>query len=134
MKCNIETPITTGKIVSNTKTVVKLEAKISGIKVYLDCEISALNGKTNTLFASIDLALKAVEEKQENTIQNLEQNTDFLQKELTTKNEFIKAIMDTQKDLVNILFNNQEKSSSQDHKHCCCQQNEQNEQPSPQSQ
>ena len=133
MKYDIETPKTTGKIVSNTKTILKLEAKISAIKGYLDCKISALSDKTNTLSASIDLALKAIEEKQEKTIQNLEQNIDFLQEELATKNEFIKAIMDTQKDLVNTLFNNQE-ISSQNLKHCCCQQNEQNEQPSPQSQ
>ena len=33
--------------------------------------------------------------------------------------------MDTQKNLVNTLFSNQEKSSSQNLKHCCCQQNEQ---------
>ena len=50
---------------SNTKTILKLEAKISTIKGYLDCDISALNDKTNTLSASIDLALKAIEEKQE---------------------------------------------------------------------
>ena len=58
MKCDIETPTTTGKIVSNTKTILKLQAKISAIKGYLDCKISALNDKTNTLSASIDLALK----------------------------------------------------------------------------
>ena len=134
MKCDIETPMTTGKIVSNTKTILKLETKISAIKGYLDCEISALNDKTNALSAGIDLALKAIEEKLEKTIQNLEQNIDFLQKELTIKNKFTKTIMDTQKDLVNRLFNIQEKASSQNLKHCCYQQNEQNEEPSPQSQ
>ena len=64
----------------------------------------------------------------------MEQNIDFLQKELTTKNEFIKTTMDTQKDLVNTLFNIQEKSSSQNLQHCCCQQNEKNEQPPLQNQ
>ena len=64
----------------------------------------------------------------------MEQNIDFLQKELTTKNEYIKTIMDTQKYLVNTSFNIQEKASSQNLKHCCCQQNEQNEQPSPKNQ
>ena len=71
IKCDIETPITTGKIVSNTKAILKLEAKISAIKGYLDCETSALNGKTNTLSASIDLALKAIEEKQEKNYSEL---------------------------------------------------------------
>ena len=42
--------------------------------------------------------------------------------------------METQKDLVKTLLNIQEKVSSQNLKYCCCQQNEQNEQPSPQSQ
>ena len=134
MKSDIETPMATGKIVSNTRTILKLETKISSIKCYHDCEISALIDKTNTLSAKIDLALKAIEEKQQKTIQNLDQSIDFLQKELITKNEFIKAIMDTQKDLVNTLFNIQEKGSSQNLKHCCCQQNKQNEQPSPRSQ
>ena len=55
MKYDIETPITAGKTVSNTKTFLKLEAKISAIKGYLD--------KTNTLSASIDLAFKALEKK-----------------------------------------------------------------------
>ena len=84
MKYNIEPPILIGKSVtpkeSNVKIILKLEAKISAIKSYLDCEISALNDKTNTLSASIDLAPKAVEEKQEKTIHNLERNTDFLKK------------------------------------------------------
>ena len=78
MKCDIETLIPISKLASNTKTILKLEAKISSIKSYLDCEISALNGKTSTLSASIDLVLKAIEEKQEKTIQNLEQKIDFL--------------------------------------------------------
>ena len=52
---------------------MKLEAKVS-VKKSRDCQISALNGKTNTLSASIDLALKAIEEKQEKTIPNLQQN------------------------------------------------------------
>ena len=47
---------------SNTKTISKLKDKISALKSYLDCEISALNYKTNTVSASIDLALKAIEE------------------------------------------------------------------------
>ena len=72
MKCDIETPIITGKIVSDTKTILKLEAKIPAIKGYLDFEILALNDKTNSLSASIDLALKAMEGIQEKTIQNLE--------------------------------------------------------------
>ena len=139
MEYNIETTIPTGKSVapkeSITKTILKLEATASAIKSYLDCEISALNDKTNTLFTSIDLAPKAIEEKQEKTIQNLEQNIDFLQKELATKNEFIKTIMDTQKDLVKTLSNIQEKASSQNLnkkiKHRCCRQNQQ---PSPQTQ
>ena len=53
--------------------------------------------KKNTLSASIDLALKAIEEKQEKTTHNLEQNIDFLQKELTAKNEFIKAMINTKR-------------------------------------
>ena len=109
MKWDIETPIPTEKIVSNIKTILKLESKISAIKSCLDCEMSAHNGKTNTPSASIDLALKAIQEKQEKPIQKLEENIDFLQKELTAKNELIKTIMDTQKDLVNTFFNNQEK-------------------------
>ena len=44
---------------SNTKTISKLEDKIPALKSYLDCEISALNYKTNTVSASI---LKAIEE------------------------------------------------------------------------
>ena len=107
MQYDIETPIPNAKSLtakeSNTKTSLKLEAKISAIKCYLDCKILALNNRTNTLSASIGLALKAIEEKQEKTIHNLEQNFDFLQKELTRKNEFIKTIIDTQKDLVNAL-------------------------------
>ena len=67
MKCDIETPITTGKIVSDTKTILKLD-KIPAIKGYLDFEILALNDKTNSLSASIDLALKAMEGIQEKTI------------------------------------------------------------------
>ena len=42
--------------------------------------------------------------------------------------------METQKDLLKAHLNIQEKVSSQNLKYCCCQQNEQNEQPSPQSQ
>ena len=117
MQYDIERPKQTAKSVtpkeSNTKTILKLEAKMSAIKSYLDCEISELDDKTDTLSARINLALKAIEEKQEKTIHNFEQNIDFLQKELTTKNEFVKTMIDTQKDLVNTLCNIQEKASSQ---------------------
>ena len=68
MKCDIEIPIITGKIVRDTKTILKLEAKIPAIKGYLDFEILAFNDKTNSLSASIDLALKAMEGIQEKTI------------------------------------------------------------------
>ena len=61
------------------KQLYQLEkAKIYATKTCLYCKIIAFNGKTNTLFASIDLVLKAVKEKHEKTIQNLEQNIDFL--------------------------------------------------------
>ena len=66
---------------------MKLEAKIS-VKKSRGCQISALNGKTNTLSASIDLALKAIEEKQEKTIPNLQQNI-----ESEDENEEVKVKM-----------------------------------------
>ena len=54
------------------KQLYQLEkVKISAIKICLDCEITALNDKTNTLFARTDLALKAIDKKQEKTIHNL---------------------------------------------------------------
>ena len=79
--CDIETTIPTGKVISNKKTILKLEAKISVIKGYLDCKLSAFNDRTHNLSASTDLAIKATEEKQRKTIQKLKQNIDFLQKE-----------------------------------------------------
>ena len=57
--------------ISNTilKQLYQLEKiKISAIKSCLDCEISALNDKTNTLSARTDLALKAIDKKQEKTL------------------------------------------------------------------
>ena len=70
MKWDIETPIPTEKIVSNIKTILKLESKISAIKGCLDCEMSAHNDKTNTPSASTDLALKAIQEKQKKLFRN----------------------------------------------------------------
>ena len=53
MQYDIERPKQTAKSVtpkeSNTKTILKLEAKMSAIKSYLDCEISELDDKTDTL-------------------------------------------------------------------------------------
>ena len=50
MQYDIERPKQTAKSVtpkeSNTKTILKLEAKISAIKSCCGCEISALNGAT----------------------------------------------------------------------------------------
>ena len=72
---DIETPIPTGKRVtpkeSNTKTILKPEAKIFVIKSYLDC-ISVLSDKTSTFSARIYFTLKAIKQKQEKTIKNLE--------------------------------------------------------------
>ena len=49
LKFNTETPIPTGKSVTpkkgNKKTFLKLEAKISAIKSYLDSEVSAFSNK-----------------------------------------------------------------------------------------
>ena len=68
----------------------------------------------------------------------MEENVEILQKELTTKNAFLKAIMDTPKDLVNTLSNIQKKDSSQNLNkkitHCRCQQNQQPLPRNPQSQ
>ena len=61
----------------------------------------------------------------------MERNIDFLQKELTTKNEFTKTLMGTQSDLVNI----QEKASFQNlNKKINHRWFQQNQQPSPQNQ
>ena len=73
----------------------KLEAQLSGIKSYIKCEISDLTQQIGSIKQNVYETLKDIEQRVRNT-ESLKGYLLFLQNELSSKNEIIKSLMDTQ--------------------------------------
>ena len=74
---------------------MNMEAKVSALKGYIDCEISILNSKVDQFIESFKETTK-IEKRESSSIEILQENIRFLQKELLAKNDLIKPLMETQ--------------------------------------
>ena len=97
---DIQTPLTTNDNISSLtkhsdKAFMNMEAKFSALKGYIDCEISILNSKVDQFIESLKETNK-IEKRESSSIEILQQNIRFLQKELLAKNDLIKSLMETQ--------------------------------------
>ena len=74
-----------------------MEGKFSALKGYIDCEISILNNKVDQFIELLKEAITKIEKCESSSIEILQVNIFFLQKEHLAKNELIKSLMETQK-------------------------------------
>ena len=115
---DIQTPLTTNdNIFSLTKHSDKgfmnMEAKFSALKGYIDCEISILNSKVDQFIESLKETITKIEKRESSSIEILQQNIRFLQKELLAKNDLIKSLMETQTVALEAITNLKEKPQDQ---------------------
>ena len=97
---DIQTPLTANKNISSLtkhsdKAFMNMEAKVSALKGYIDCEISILNSKVDQFIESFKETTK-IEKRESSSIEILQENIRFLQKELLAQNDLIKHLMETQ--------------------------------------
>ena len=71
----------------------KYEAKISVLKSYVACELSTLYNKTDRFMETFNKTISNFETKPYEILQD---NIEFLQNELRSKDEIIKTLMETQ--------------------------------------
>ena len=70
----------------------KVEAQVLALKRYAKCEISSINNNIESLFEPLN-KMSSTEYK---ALEILQENISFLQKELTSKDEIIKALIETE--------------------------------------
>ena len=96
---NIETPILknteSNPPILKISNFQKLEAQLSSIKSSIKCEISNLTQQIGSVKQNVYETLKDIEQRVKNT-KILKDHLLFLQNELSSKNEIIKSLMDTQ--------------------------------------
>ena len=95
------------------KAFTNMEAKSSALKGYIDCEISILNSKVDQFIESLKETITKIEKRESSSIEILQQNIRFLQKELLAKNDLIKSLMETQTVALEAITNLKEKPQDQ---------------------
>ena len=115
---DIQTPLTTNDNISSLtkhsdKAFMNMEAKFSALKGYIDCEISILNSKVDQFIESLKETITKIEKRESSSIEILQQNIRFLQKELLAKNDLIKSLMETQTVALEAITNLKEKPQNQ---------------------
>ena len=81
----------------------QIEAQLSALKSYVNCEISSLHFKIESISQSLQVTLKVFQERENKTNEIFHQNMTFLQNELLTKNEVIKSLTETQTTILEAL-------------------------------
>ena len=74
---------------------MNMEAKLFALKGYIDREISILKSKVDKFVESLKETITKIEKCESSSIEILQENIRFLQKELLAKNDLIKALMET---------------------------------------
>ena len=88
-----------------------MEAKLFALKDYIDCQISILNSKVELFIDSLKETITKIEKRESSNIEILQENIRFLQKELLTKNDLVKSLMQTQTVALQAITNLKEKSA-----------------------
>ena len=83
--------------------VLRVEAELSAIKSYFKCELSTLNIEIESITPSLDGALKNLENQPHKCCSIVEDNLLFLQKELLSKNNIIKSLVETQTEILDSI-------------------------------
>ena len=82
---------------------MRVEAELSAIKRHFKCELSTLNIKIEYITPSLDGALKNLENQPHKSCSIVEDNLLFLQKELLSKDDIIKSLLETQTEILDSI-------------------------------
>ena len=91
------------------KHICKLEAQLSAIKSYVNCEVSILTNKIESISNDFEKRIKNFQGKEKSKIEILQQNMTFLQIVLLSKIEIIKSFMEIQS---SVLYTKPKNSST----------------------
>ena len=85
--------------------MLKIEAQLSTLKSYIDCELSTLTSKIDAFSDSLKHALPNLQKRESNYAKTdlLQQNITLLKNELKSKDRIIKWLLETQNTLTNSL-------------------------------
>ena len=75
------------------KDIRKLEAQLYAIKSYVNCEVSILTNKIESISNDFDKRINTLLGKEKSKIEILQQNMTLLQSESLSKNEIIKSLI-----------------------------------------
>ena len=85
---------------------LKVEAHVTALKSYVACEISSINNKIESLFERLN-KMSSTENK---ALEILQEKYFFLQKELTSKDEKIKTLIETQTSILESVSHQKSKN------------------------
>ena len=88
-------------------STVKIEAFITALKSYVNCEISIINAKLTSFCEDINKKIRNLNHREDKHLESLQDNISFLQKELFMKNEIIKSLTETQTVVVDTISTSQ---------------------------
>ena len=85
--------------------VLRVEPELSAIKSHFKCELSTLNSKIESLTTSLNGALRKLENHPHKCCSIVEDNLLFLQKEVLSKDDIIKSLVETQTAILDSISN-----------------------------
>ena len=74
--------------------ILKIEAQMSARKSHVKCELSTLPNKTEIMSITLWKTVNTQQERINKRVESLQQDTSYLQKELNSKNETIKSLVE----------------------------------------
>ena len=94
------------------KHICKLKAKVYTIKSYVNCEVSILTSKNESISNDFEKTINTLQGKEKSNIEILQQNMTFLQNELLSKNEIRKSLMEIQSSVLYTMPKNSSTSEN----------------------
>ena len=82
------------------KHISKLEAQLYAIKSYVNCEVSILTNKIESISNDFEKRINTLLGKEKSKLEILQQNMTLLQNELLSKNEIIKSLIEIQSSIL----------------------------------
>ena len=82
------------------KHISKLEDQLSAIKSYVNCEVSILTNKIESISNDFEKRINTLLGKEKSKLEILQQNMTLLQNELLSKNEIIKSLIEIQSSIL----------------------------------
>ena len=80
----------------NEQLISKIEAQLLALKNLVNCEILIIDKRLNTFSDTLNHVFKDLEVSQNSNTDLLKENVEYLKKELNSKDQLLKSLIDTQ--------------------------------------